>query len=690
METTRTSSNVSGISSGIQWNDMVDATISAETARYLTPLSNRIDKQAKQKETWAQLTTLTQTLNDTARVIRRAGLGGYTATVAPSPLTSRALFSAAATLGASPGRYRVEVVQLADTAKIGGGTFADKSAALGWTGDFSINGATITVAPTDTLVDVQGKINAANTGVSPTGVSASIASDGGTAGHLVLARGTSGAAGITLADGTGGVARELGFLDSRTKPVSSAVTAAAIALGLSVTPQPATIRVGTQIISADLSVDSIATIAARINAAGGAASVESEDYGGQTRYRLVTDGNVTADPNDAGSQAVITALGFAAGTTGPVRQTVASGAFTDATDAIASSSTLLAGLKVGGTASNLVAGDAINIRGTRGDGTAVTIGLVVGVADTMQTLLTRINDATTGFGAGSRPASASLGTDGKIRLVDGTGGTSRLSLSLAVTHADGTTGTLGTPAVTTAGRSRELQRGQDAIIRIDGVQLTRSSNTISDGVTGVNLTLSTAEIGTTIDLVVDRDVQASTDAVTKFKDAYNAIRTFFDAQRIVDAPLYGNTMLRSVVDNFQTALRTKMTSNTTYTSLTVTGLALDRNGLVQLDPGVFKTALAANPTEVEALFGFTGVGGAFVAATDSVTQFGIGTISTQTKSIDESNARLKQRAADAQRRLDLRREQLVQRFTSMESLLAKLQQQGSTITSSLKALNGSG
>ncbi len=690
METTSSVTNVSGISSGIQWNDMVDATIRAEEARYLKPLTSRIDSQTKQKTAWTTLNTLAQTLNDTARVLRRAGLGGYTASVPPSPTTSRTLFAASAGLGAAPGRYRVEVLQLADTAKIAGGSVTSTSAALGLTGDFSVNGATITVAATDTLVDLQGKINTANSGVSATGVSATIVSDGATGGRLVLARDQSGSAGITLVDGTGGIARELGFLDSRTKPISSAVQAAAIAMGLSVTPQPATIKVGNQIISADLSVDSIATIAARINAAGGAASVESEDYGGQTRYRLVTDGNVTADPADpSNSAAIISALGFAAGTTGTVRQTVASGVFTDNSNATATSSTLLAGLQVGGAASNLVAGDAINIRGVRGDGTVVTIGLVVGSGDTMQTLLNTINDATSGFGAGARTASATLGTDGKLRLVDSIGGTSRLSLSLAVTHADGTTGTLGVPTVVTSGRSRELQKGQDAIVRIDGTQLTRSSNTITDGVTGVTLTLSTAEVGTTVDLVVDRDVQASTDAVTKFKDAYNAIRAFFDQQRVFEAPLYGNTMLRSVVDNFQTALRTKFAANGTYSSLAVTGLALDRNGLVQLDTSVFKTALASKPTEVEALFGFSGVGGAFVAATDLATQYGVGTISAQTKSIDDSNARLKTRAADAQRRLDLRREQLVQRFTAMETLLAKLQQQGSTITSAMKSLNGS-
>ncbi len=689
METTRTPSNVQGISSGIQWNELIDATVSAETARYVTPLTDRITKRAAEKAAWTRLTTLVQTLNDTSRVIRRAGLGGYTAVVPPSPTTSRTLLSAQTTLSATPGRYRVEVLQLADTAKIGGRSITNISTALGLTGDLTINGTSIAVASTDSLVEVQRKINDANTGVTPTGVTATVIAEGTSGGRLVLTKDSSGAAGVTVTDGTGGIARELGLLDSRTKPISSAVQAAALALGLSNT-QPATIRVGTQVISADLAVDSISAIAAKINAAGGSASVESELYGSQTRYRLVTDGNVSAVVGDPNSQALIDALGFAAGGAGLVRQTLATGVYTDSTDAVATSGTLLAGLKLDGVATNLSVGDAINIRGVRGDGTAVTIGLVVGASDTMQTLLTTINDATTGFGAGTRSAAASLGADGAIRLVDSVGGASRLSLSIGITRTDGSAGSLGASTVTNAGRARELQQGRDAVLRVDGNQITRSTNTIADGIPGVNLTLTAAEAGTTIDVAVDRDAQASVDAVTKFKDAFNAIRSFFDEQRVLTAPLYANTALRSVISNFTTALRTTVSTNTSYSSLAVTGLALDRNGALQFDTSVFKTALASKPTEVEALFGFAGVGGAFVAATDEVTRFGIGAISSQTQSIDDSTVRLKRRELEAQKRIELRREQLVARYTAMESALARLQSQGATLSSSVRALQGSG
>ena len=121
--------NFSGLSSSIQWGDIVDATIEAEKARNLTPITAEIDKRAKQREAWAKLNTLVETLNDNARMVRRTGFGGFLANVPVSPTSGRTLLTASPTLNAVPGRYRVEVLQLADTAKIAGGSVADVSAA---------------------------------------------------------------------------------------------------------------------------------------------------------------------------------------------------------------------------------------------------------------------------------------------------------------------------------------------------------------------------------------------------------------------------------------------------------------------------------------------------------------------------------------------------------------------------------
>jgi flagellar hook-associated protein 2 len=673
--------NIGGLSSGVQWNDLVDTTIKALEARSVTPITDRITTRGKQKDAWTKLQKLVETLNTNARALRRTGFGGFSASVPTSPSTSRTLLSATATSSATAGRSRVEVLQLAETAKLAGRSIADTTAARGITGDFAVNGTSIAVAATDTLEDIRTKINDANAGVTAT-----IVSEGGTAGRLVVTANSAGSTGATITDGTGGAARELGFLDTRSKPISSATMSAAAAMGMAVFPQPAQIRVGDVIVTADLANESLASIAAKINAAAGAASVESEQYGSETRYRLVVDGNVSAVNGDPNSQAIIDALGFAAGSAGAVRQTVQSAVYTDSNDATVTAASSLAGLKVGGTSANLAVGDAINIRGTRGDGTAVTIGLVVGASDTMQTLLDRINDATSGFGAGTRSASAALGSDGQIRLTDNTGGASRLSLNMSITRADGSTGSLGATTTSVVGRSRELQSGRDAVIRVDGREITRSSNTITDAINGVNLNLLTAEPGTAIDVTVDRDVKGATDAVKAFRDSYNEIRAFFDEQRATDAPLYADSTLRRVVDSFTQALRTQVSGNATYGSSVSAGLLLDRNGFLTFNEETFKTAMANAPGEVETLFGMTGIGMAFVTATDAATSFGSGSISLQLSSIRQDTFTLKTRETDAQRRLDTRREQLVAQYTRMEEAMSRINQQSASLLASVKGL----
>lgn len=686
---TSPAANFSGLSSGVQWNDIVDSIVAAERARSVTPVSDRLALRGRQQEAWTKFRTLVDNLNDAARKVRVSGFGGFSSTVPTSPTSGMTLFGASASTLATPGRYRVEVQQLAETDRIGGRSVADRSAALNLAGDFSINGTAISVVAGDSLTAIRDKINAANTGATPTGVSASIVNEGSAGGRLVLTRTTPGANGITLTDGTGGLARELGFVDSRSRLATSATDVIAAALGIAVSPPPASIRVGDRVITVDLSTESLASVVAKINAAGGQAATEAVPFGDQTRYQLVVDGNVTADPGDANSQAVIDALGMMAGTTGSVRQVAATGVYTDGGGATATSSTSLAGLQLDGAPVGLAVGDAINVRGTRGDGSTFTVGLVVGAGDTMSTLLSRLNDPTSGFGAGTRPATAVMGSDGRIRVADSAGGASRLGFTLEVVRSNGTSGPMGASTVETAGRNRQLQEGRDAIVRVDGTEFVRSSNTITDIIPNVTLSLANAESGTTVELDIARDLDGAAEAMQEMVTAYNEVRTFFDEQRQLDAPLYGNSLLRGVVDSFTAALRTEANGNTTFTRATLTGVTLDRVGGLTFDATKFKESLASAPQEIEALFGFTGIGGAFVTATDKATAFGTGTISSQLNSILDSTQQLRQREADAERRLEERRAALVEQFTRMEAALSRLNAQGSTLSGLLGSIQNS-
>ena len=88
--------NFSGLSSSIQWGDIVDATIKAEEARALTPLTSELQRKANEKAAWTTFNTLVTTLNDQARLVRRVGFGGFVASVPLSPTSSRSMLTAIA------------------------------------------------------------------------------------------------------------------------------------------------------------------------------------------------------------------------------------------------------------------------------------------------------------------------------------------------------------------------------------------------------------------------------------------------------------------------------------------------------------------------------------------------------------------------------------------------------------------
>ncbi len=686
-----TSINVSGLASNVQWRDLVDQLTAADTARRVTPIQTQISLAEKRKTAWNELTGLVTKLQDAGNALKLGtAFTNFLASASPSSQTNRTLLSTSANAAARPGSYRVEVVDLARAEKLSGAVVSDSTIALGLTGSFAVAGQTVTLVATDTLDGVRDKINALNTGATATKVSASILSSAAGQMRLVLSADAVGSGGTGLTDGSEGVLRNLGFIDSRSRAVPSSGLAIAAALGVTV-PPPSSIRVGNQTISVDLTVDSIASIVAKIRAAGGQAEVQSESVGGVASYRLSVGGNVTAS-GDPASADTIAALGFAAGTQSSVQQVIASGlAFQNATNNVADGTTRLTDLRAGGVSLGVTVGDTLTFNGLRGDGTAVTTSFVVGGLDTLQTLLSKLNDGSTGFGSGARPAAASIDHDGKLRLNDGTGGDSRLSLSMTLAPAAGgaPVALLGAFSAETIGRSRAMVRGSDAQVRVDGVLLTRPTNAISDALDGVTLNLLQSEVGTEVDLTVTRDLEAAVKGVKDFAKAYNDIVSFASGQQLSGQPLQSNSTLRRLVNSFTQSLRTEVPAGGNYSKGAQAGFTLTRSGSIEVSDTTLRTALGANLSGIQALFGAAGIGNAAVTATAAASRAVDGTITNAVTTITDSNTRLNKRVRDLQARVEARREALVARFTSMELAISRFQAQGNSLQSSIAGVTRS-
>lgn len=606
----------SGLASGIQWQDMIDQIMQLEQARRLDPITDRITAQQRSAQAWTSYQSVVSKLGDAAKALRDGTAFGTFKTTAGTGAGGRALVTATASVDAAPGSYKVKVLDLARAEKLSGGVVGSTSEPLGLAGEFAVNGRNVTITASDTLASLRDRINAANSGSNPSRVSASILSTGTGAYRLVLTSEVPGAAGIDLTDGASHVLGSLGIVSdtyaanrtasggTATRQLSSVTTAIAAALGVTM-PAPSSIRVGDQVISVDLAVDSLASIAAKIESAGVPARTVEETVDGRTTYRLEVEATVgTVTGEEVEGQRTLEVLGFSQAGRDAVRQVVTSeSAWTASGGAAADGASALVGLDTPGLQTALADGDTITIAGTDGAGAPVLQSFTVGPTSTVDDLLAAVEGA---FGARGVTASIAGGT---LSVTDGVGGESKLALSLQVSRAGTDLGNLGRIATTTAGRSREVVAGSDAVLEVDGVRVTRGGNTVSDVIAGVTLSLQAADAESEIDVTVTRDDDATVAAVRKFASAYNDVVNFVKQQTAPGAALAANGTLRSTMSQLTNVLLTGVTGlpeGSAYTRGALVGVALSKTGMLEVDADALKDALQTNLADVKALFGTNG------------------------------------------------------------------------------------
>lgn len=638
---------ISGLASGIQWRDMIDQIMAAEEARRLAPIQDQVTAQQTRADAWTSFSSVVSRLRSAALKLQDgSAFGALRTTVTAGAGGTRSGFTASAGSTAVPGTYGVEVLETARAEKLSGRVHDSATAALGaaYAGAFLVNGTRVEVTATDTLTSVRDKINAVNTGTSPSRVSATLLSTGGGATRLVLTSEATGAGGIQLADEAGAGAGPLTALgltdgttaanrtaDGRTQSFRMSSSSAALTTLLGVSPPPAntSVLVGGKRIDVDFATDSLQTVVARVNAAGGFAELREEAGAGGTKsYRMVVAGDVTVDSTPsfgstaADSRRALEVMGLMVGGRSASAQTVTSGAqLTDSgTGTAATAATRLADLGAG-----VQAGDTFTLRGTRGDGTAVDLTYTVAdpAAETLGDVLAKLNNATDGFGAGSRTAAASL-VDGRIVLTDGTAGDSRLSLAMTANNEGGGSLSFGAWA-TAAGFAREVTRGTDARARIDGVLVTQSSNTLAGAIPGVTLSLTEAQPGTTSTVTIDRDVEFTVSSIKSLAAEYNAALGAAQQLTAIGGALQSSGALRGAMSSLKSALLTDIVGlapGNPYTRGAVAGVALTKTGTLEVDDAKLRAALASNPADVKAAFSSAGRASdpqaAFVLAGDRV------------------------------------------------------------------------
>jgi len=235
--------------------------------------------------------------------------------------------------------------------------------------------------------------------------------------------------------------------------------------------------------------------------------------------------------------------------------------------------------------------------------------------DTVSGLRDYINDNDFGFQA----SIVDDGTNG-YRLVftsEDTGAAN--SMELTVTgDADGNDNNnagLSQLAFNASAQGSLLQNvaAQDASLTINGLGITRDTNSISGAINGVTLDLLQADVGNIVNLEVKEDRAEITATINDFVDAYNALTesikslTSYDAETGTGSVLIGDFTVRSIGSQIRSALFGSISGlQGNIKSLVDIGITTNSNGTLDVDSSKLSDALDNYPSEVEALFSIQG------------------------------------------------------------------------------------
>jgi flagellar hook-associated protein 2 len=247
----------------------------------------------------------------------------------------------------------------------------------------------------------------------------------------------------------------------------------------------------------------------------------------------------------------------------------------------------------------------------------------------------------------------------------------------------------------------EVEAAQNALFTIDGLDFERKTNTVTDAIGGVTLTLkkgatAPATTGTVEDLVLTTDSDATRTKLQKFVDAYNGVMSLVQRQLAVTkdtdrkTTLAGDSAIRALQHSLQGLLVTEVPGLPNVRTLADVGVKTNRDGSLTIDSTSFASALARDPSAIDTLFskpttGLAQVISDFVQGQIKTTT---GVLSARQTGLNKKVTALDDQMAVMQRRVAAFRTNLEKQFSAMESTLSNIKSTGQYLNAQLASLSG--
>ncbi|MDR1708694.1 MAG: flagellar filament capping protein FliD [Candidatus Accumulibacter sp.] len=230
--------------------------------------------------------------------------------------------------------------------------------------------------------------------------------------------------------------------------------------------------------------------------------------------------------------------------------------------------------------------------------------------------------------------------------------------------------------VSASGGMTQMTAGQDAIVKIDGIQLANtSSNTITDAVTGVTLTLTGTNAGKPTELTVSNDTTAAQDLVKSFVDAYNSARSTIKSltQYVADGTsgvLNGDSSVTSALSELRGILSSTPSGvSSAFQSLASLGVESTGTGDLTFNEDTFKSAIATD--FASAAKSIAAYGTAFSTTATNLNADG-GLISNRLSGLNSTTTRLNSQIETLQARIEVAQARYEKQFAALETLLSTM------------------
>ena len=288
------------------------------------------------------------------------------------------------------------------------------------------------------------------------------------------------------------------------------------------------------------------------------------------------------------------------------------------------------------------------------------------------------------------------GTPYRLALTSISSGVSN-SLKITTSRVDGSTDSsiggsidslLGYDPAGTKNLTQTLA-AQNANLTVNGIAVTSASNTITEAIQGVTLTLKNTTAAPT-NLTITRDTAAINTAASGFVDAYNALasqiksRSAYGTDGKGAGSLAGDSTLRLMQDQMRGIFNTPA-SGGTLTTLGQVGISFQKDGSLLLDSSKLNSAISADFSGVSNLFSSsTGYATRLEAWSKSSLAAG-GLLDTRTQSLNKFVKDRNQAIDKLENRMTALRKKYTQEYTNLNLMLSRMNSTSTFLTNQLSS-----